>query len=161
MVTVNIRISTSNDRACYPSQGYQTVYQAALEAGLRIPLHPFLIALLNYYQVGLGQIMPNSWCLVISFLILALQEKIAPSVELFNLFFNFASQPGKNSWYYFRGREGKSLIHNPVTSIKEWTNRFVFIKIEGLKRSWNFGYVAPSLKLKNEARNYKAEIWRI
>ena len=133
MVMADIRIPTSNDRACYPPQGYQTVYQDALEAGLRIPLHPFLIALLNFYQVGLGQIVPNSWRLVISFLTLALREKISPSVELFNLFFAFASQPGKNSWYYFRGREGKPLVSNPVTSIKEWKNKFVFCESRGFK----------------------------
>ena len=95
----DIRIPASNDHACYPPEGYQSVYQDALEAGLRIPLHPILIALLNFYQVGLDQIVPNSWRLVISFLTLALREKISPSVELFNL--SFASQLGKNSWYYF------------------------------------------------------------
>ena len=78
MVMADIHIPTSNDRACYPPQGYQTMYQAALEAGLRIPLRPFLIALLNFYQVGLGQIVPNSWHLVISFLTLALQGEIFP-----------------------------------------------------------------------------------
>ena len=97
MVGADISIPTCNERACYPPEGYQCIYQDALEAGLRIPPHPFIIALMNFYQVGLGQIVPNSWRLVISFLILALREKIALSVELFNLFFSLASHPSKNS----------------------------------------------------------------
>ena len=105
--------------------------------------------------------MPNSWRLVISFLTLALREKISPSVELFNLFFAFAFQPGKNSWYYFQGREGKPLVSNPVSSIKEWKNKFVFVKVEGLKRSWNFDYVAPALKLNTTAKNCKAEVRKL
>ena len=53
------------------------------------------------------------------------------------------------------------MIHNPITFVKDWKNKYVFIKIEGLKRSWNFDYVVLALKLKTVAKNYKAEIRRI
>ena len=53
------------------------------------------------------------------------------------------------------------MISNPITSIKEWKNKFVFIKVEGLKRSWNFGYVVPALKLKTAAKNCKTEVRKI
>ena len=135
LITFEIYVPSCNDRAYYPPRDYQCTYQDALEASLRIPPHPFIIALMNFFQLGLGKIVPNAWCLVVSFLVLALRDKITPSVELFNLFFKISSHPGKNSWHYFRGREGRSLVSNPVSSVKEWKGKFAFIKVEGLERS--------------------------
>ena len=116
---------------------------------------------MNFFQLGLGQIVPNAWRLVVSFLVLALREKITPSIELFNLFFKIFSHPGKNSWYYFRGREGKSLISNPISSVKEWKGKFVYIKVEGMERSWNFNFAAPTLKLKAAAKNYSTAVQKL
>ena len=35
------------------------------------------------------------------------------------------------------------------------------MKVEGSKRSWNFGYVAPTLKLNTAAKNCKAEVRKL
>ena len=154
-----IHLPMGAGRGCCPPEGYQCVYQDALVAGLRLPLHPFIIAVMNFFQLGLGQIVPNSWRLLVGFLVLSLRLGITPTVDLFNLFFQIASHPGKNSWYYVRGREGKSLVSNPVTSIRHWKEKFVFVKVKGMMRSWNFEYVAPAVKLK--AKRYAAEIAKL
>ena len=56
-----IRIPVGTGRGCCPPEGYQCIYQDALEAGLRVPLHPFITAVLNFFQLGLGQLVPNCW----------------------------------------------------------------------------------------------------
>ena len=72
LVSSEICTPTLSDRACYPPRGYQCIYQDALEAGLRIPPHQFIVSLLNFFQLGLGQIVSNAWRLVVLFLVLAL-----------------------------------------------------------------------------------------
>ena len=159
LVTEEIRSPTPNERACCPPAGYQCIYQDALDAGLRVPLHPFIPAVMNFFQLGLGQIVPNSWRLLVGFLVLTLRLGITPTVDLFNIFFAIASHPGKNSWYYVRGREGKPLISNPVSSIRSWKEKYAFIKVKGVTRSWNFKYVAPAIKLKT--KRYKDDIAKL
>ena len=53
------------------------------------------------------------------------------------------------------------MISNPIPSVKEWKNKFVFVRVEGLERSWNFGYAAPALKLKTTVKNFKAEVQKL
>ena len=118
-MTSKICTPTPSGCACYLPRGYQCIYQDALETGLRIPPHKFIVALLNFFQLDLGQIVPNAWRLVVSFVVLALREGITPSVDLFNMFFRISAHPSRNSWYYFRGREGRSLLTDPDTSVKD------------------------------------------
>ena len=41
-------------------------YEAAFQCGLRFPIHPFIMELLNDFNVTPGKLMPNSWRVVIS-----------------------------------------------------------------------------------------------
>ena len=84
-----------------------------------------------------------------------------PSVPLFNLFYSIASLPGRNSWFYIRSRENKSLVTNPVSSVRNWKHKFVFMKVEGMARSWNFKFVAPALKLVSAGKTYATEVARL
>ena len=161
LVKGGIRIPKKDERACCPPKGYQCIYQDALEAGLRVPPHPFIVDVMNFYQLGIGQIVPNSWRLLVGFLVFLLGMGGTPSVPLFNLFFSIASLPGKNSWFYIRGREGKSLVTNPISSVKNWKHKFVFMKVEGMARSWNFRFVAPALKLVSASKTHATEVARL
>ena len=158
-MTEKIRLPKPDEHACCPPEGYQCIYQDALEAGLRVPPHPFIRAVMKFFQLGIGQIVPNSWCLLVGFLVLTLRMGITPTVDLFNIFFAIASHPGKNSWYYIRGHEGKLLVSNPVSSIRFWKENFIFVKVKGVTRSWNFEYVAPAVKLRT--KQYAAEIAKL
>ena len=53
------------------------------------------------------------------------------------------------------------MVSNPVMSVKDWKNKFAFIKVENLERSWNFGFVDPALNLKAAARKYSAEVQKL
>ena len=41
-------------------------YEAAFLCRLRFPVHPFIIELLNRFGIALGQLMPNSWKIMVS-----------------------------------------------------------------------------------------------
>ena len=53
------------------------------------------------------------------------------------------------------------MVSNPVSSVKEWKGKFVFIKVKGMKRSWNFDFVALALKLKAAAKNCNATVQKL
>ena len=69
LVRGGIRIPKKDERACCPPKGYQCIYQDALKAGLRLPPHPFIMDVMNFYQLGIGQLVPNSWRLLVGFLV--------------------------------------------------------------------------------------------
>jgi len=48
------------------SPGEVCFYEATFQCGLRFPVHPFIMELLNNFNIALGQLMPNSWRIVIN-----------------------------------------------------------------------------------------------
>ena len=51
------------------------------------------------------------------------------------------------------------MISNPVSSIRYWKEKYVFMKVRGVTRSWNFEFVAPAVKLKS--KKYAAEVAKL
>ena len=41
-------------------------YKVIFQCGLRFPVHPFIMELLGHFNIAPGQLMPNSWRIVIS-----------------------------------------------------------------------------------------------
>ena len=63
-----VRVCRPNDedRACHFFPGEVCFYEAAFTCGLRFPIHPFITELLNHFGIGLKQLMPNSWRIVVN-----------------------------------------------------------------------------------------------
>ncbi|KAK9991956.1 hypothetical protein SO802_026941 [Lithocarpus litseifolius] len=64
---VRIRLPREEDRACHFLLGEVCFYEAAFQCGLRFPIHPFLMELLDSFGIAPTQLMPNSWRIVISY----------------------------------------------------------------------------------------------
>ena len=78
-----IELSDLGERVDHPPVGCLSVYEEALKAGLRFPLHTFVVQLMNVYRLSPAQITPNSWCFVIGFFSLCFLRGIKPSISLF------------------------------------------------------------------------------
>ena len=63
---VRVRRPTNEDRACHFFLGEVCFYKAAFTCGLRLPVHPFIMELLGFFGIALGQLMPNSWRIVVN-----------------------------------------------------------------------------------------------
>ena len=63
---VRIRRPTNEDKACHFFPGEVCFYKAAFTCGLRFPVHPYIMELLGYFGITLGQLMPNSWRIVVN-----------------------------------------------------------------------------------------------
>ena len=63
---VRVRQPSDEDRACHFFLGEICFYEAAFSCGLRFPIHPFIMELLDHFGIALGQLMPNSWRIVVN-----------------------------------------------------------------------------------------------
>ena len=63
---VRVRRPTSEDRACHFFPGEVCFYEAAFTCRLRLPVHPFIMELLGFLGIAPGQLMPNSWRIVVN-----------------------------------------------------------------------------------------------
>ena len=63
---VRVRRPTNEDRACHFFPGEVCFYEAAFTCGLRLPVHPFIMELLGFFSIAPGQLMPNSWRIVVN-----------------------------------------------------------------------------------------------
>ena len=54
------------DQACHFFPGEVCFYESAFVCGLRFPVHPFLMELLDHFGIAPRQLMPNLWRIVIS-----------------------------------------------------------------------------------------------
>ena len=59
-----------DERACAFAHGEVCFYEAAFSCGLRFPVHPFIMRLLHHLNLAPGQLMPNSWRIVISYMVI-------------------------------------------------------------------------------------------
>ena len=63
---VRVRLPNEKDRACHFFPGEVCFYESAFVCELRFPVHPFFMELLDHFGIAPGQLMPNSWRIVIS-----------------------------------------------------------------------------------------------
>ena len=63
---VRVRRPGLEDRACHFFPGEVCFCEAAFTCGLRLLVHPLVMELLGYFGIAPGQLMPNSWRIVIN-----------------------------------------------------------------------------------------------
>ncbi|KAM3194965.1 hypothetical protein ACQJBY_071180 [Aegilops geniculata] len=119
--TGNLRASSS------PPHGAVCVYAHALEAGTRLPLHPFFVDVLNHFNLAPTQLAPNAWRIMAGFLVLCHSARVPPSLAVFRRFF-LLHHKHKIAWYFFKTRRGSRLrITGLPDSIKGWKSGFFFL----------------------------------
>ncbi|CAH9094424.1 unnamed protein product [Cuscuta epithymum] len=118
--------------------GMVVVHFDSLKAGLRFPLHPFFVSLLNYYNIVSAQIMPNSYRAMAGFICHCVEAKVTPSLDLFHYFFSIIPQQAQG-YLVASSRSGHILFSKAPSSIKEWKDRFFFVSVPTglIPRKWN------------------------
>ncbi|RZS01222.1 hypothetical protein BHM03_00031041, partial [Ensete ventricosum] len=92
-----------------------------LEAWLRFPLHPVIGECLNWWGVSPGQIAPNSWHYIITFIGECKGSGIVPSQDLFLSCFRLCRGQGG---YYLTAKLGFRVGGAPSNN-KGWKARFL------------------------------------
>ena len=87
---VHVRWPTNEDKACHFFPGEICFYEAVFTYGLRLPFHPFIMELLGFFGIASGQLMPNSWWIVVNYMEIWLAAnkdmiKVSELVHLYRL----------------------------------------------------------------------------
>ncbi|CAH9140868.1 unnamed protein product [Cuscuta epithymum] len=118
--------------------GMVVVHFDSVKAGLRFPLHPFFVSLLNFYNVVPAQIMPNSYRSIAGFICRCHSVEVTPTLELFHYFFSVIPQQS-HGFLVVSSRPGHILFCDAPSSIKGWKDRFFFVSVPNglIPRKWN------------------------
>ena len=65
---VKVRLPHKKERACQLSPSEVCFYEVAFQCGLRFPIHPFIMKFFSHFNIAPGQLMPNLWRIVISYM---------------------------------------------------------------------------------------------
>ena len=125
---VRVRRPTNEDRACHFFPGEICFYEAAFTCGLRLPIHPFIMELLGFFGIASGQLMPNSWRIVVNYMEiwLATNEDMIKVSELVHL---YRLKESKEYGYYelVHWARRARIVRGLPSSFRYWKSRFFFV----------------------------------
>ena len=75
-------------------------YESSFSCGLRFPVHPFLMELLDYFGIAPGQLMPNSWKIVVSYMGIWLVAMDGDMLRIDELVYLYRLKASKEYGYY-------------------------------------------------------------
>ena len=125
---VRVHRPTNEDRACHFFLGEVCFYEAAFIYGLRLFVYPFIMELLGFFGIALGQLMPNSWRIVVNCMEiwLAANEDMIRVSELVHL---YRLKESKEYGYYelIPWARRARIVRGLPSSFRYWRFRFVFV----------------------------------
>jgi hypothetical protein len=122
-------------RACTPptvGSNKMCVYAAALDAGLRFPLHGFYARVLRHYRLAPSQLTPNTWSYLAAFVLLCQDACVEPLVSAFRYFFTICAHSHKGKptgCHHFQPNHDvrRRLFTGTLPSWSGWKSRFFFL----------------------------------
>ena len=104
-------------------------YEATFLCGLRFPIHPFIMELLHYLNIILGQLMPNSWRIVISYMVIWTIIADGDMIRLNEFVHLYRLKESKEFGYYKLvpwDRRSRLIVDLPL-SFCYWKSRYFFL----------------------------------
>lgn len=124
LASVTLRKPFGSERACSCVENETCLYAGALEGGLRLPFPAVVREVLSFLGLAHGQIVPNSWRLLIGCAALwgAMSDGLTPlSKGPFLNQFSVKEAPGGVVWYYFTKRPGEEDLVTELHNVnKNW-----------------------------------------
>ena len=116
------------DRACHFFLGEVCFYEAAFTCGLRFPVHPLIMELLDHFGVALGQFMPNSWRIVVNCMEIWLAA-IGDMIRVAELVYMYRLKGSKEYGYYelVPWERKTRIVKGLPSSFRYWKSRFFFV----------------------------------
>ena len=97
---VRVRLPREEERACHFFPGEVCFYKAAFLCGLRLPVHPFIMELLDHFSIAPRQLMPNSWRIVVSCMGIWLAAANGDMIRVDELVYLYRLKSSKEHGYY-------------------------------------------------------------
>ena len=97
---VRVHLPTPEERACHFWPEEVCFYEATFLSRLRFPDHPFIMELLNHFEIASGQLMPNSWRIMVSCMEIWLAATDRDMIRVDELVYLFCLKESKEYGYY-------------------------------------------------------------
>ena len=97
---VRVHLPQGEERAYHFSPGEVCFYEVAFLNGLRFPIHPFIMELLGRFGIALGQLMPNSWRIVVNCIEIWLATTDGDMIKVDELVYLYYLNESKEHGYY-------------------------------------------------------------
>ncbi|XP_075671764.1 uncharacterized protein LOC142641251 [Castanea sativa] len=125
---VRVRRPSDDDRACQFFPGEVCFYEAAFTCGLRLPVHPFVMELLAYLGIAPGQLMPNSWRIVVNCMEIWLAAN-GDMIKVNELVYLYRLKESKEYGYYelVPWERRTRIVKGLPSSFRYWKSRFIFV----------------------------------
>ena len=125
-----VRVCRPNDehRACHFFLGEVCFYEAAFTCGLRLPVHPFIMELLDHFSIAPRQLMPNSWKIVINYMEIWLAAN-GDMIKVGELVYLYRLKESKEYGYYelVPWERRTRIVRGLPSSFRYWKSRFFFV----------------------------------
>ena len=111
------------------AHGKVCFYEATFLCGLRFPIHPFIMELLHYLNIVLGQLMLNSWRIVISYMVIWTIIADGDMIRLNKFVHLYRLKESKEFGYYKLvpwDRRSRLIVDLP-SSFCYWKSRYFFL----------------------------------
>ena len=121
------------EKACAFAHGEVYFYEVAFLCGLRFLVHPFIMELLHHLNIVLGQLMPNSWRIVISYMVICTTIVDGGMITLNEFVHLYHLKASKEIGYYelIPWDRRSRLIVNLLSSFRYWKSRYFFVLGDG------------------------------
>ena len=132
---VRVRLPSKEERACNFFPGEVCFYESSFACGLRFPIHPFLMELLNHFGIAPGQLMPNSWKIVVSCMGIWLVAMDGDMLRVDELVYLYRLKASKEYGYYelVPWERSTRIIGGLPSSFRYWKSRFFFVSGDDFK----------------------------
>ena len=126
---VRVCLLNEEDRACHFFPREVCFYEAAFVCRLRFPVHLFLMELLDRFGISLGQLIPNSWRIVVSCMGIWLAATDEGMLKVDELIYLYRLKESKEHGYYklVPWERRTKIVKRLPSSFKYWKSRFFFV----------------------------------
>ena len=131
---VRVRRPGPEDQACHFFPGEVCFYEATFTSGLKLPIHPLVMELLGYFGIAPGQLMPNSWRIVINCMEIWLAAN-EDMIKVSDLVYLYRLKESKENGYYelVPWTRSTRIIKGLASSFKYWKSCFFFVSRDDFK----------------------------
>ena len=127
------RLPRKGEKAYAFAYGEVCFYEAVFLCGLRFPVHPFIMELLHYLNLAPRQLMPNSWRIVISCMVIWMIIANRDMITLGEFVHLYRLKESKELGYYEFvpwNKKSRPVVDLP-SSFCNWKSRFFFVSSDG------------------------------
>ena len=126
---VRVRLPSEEERACHFFPVEVCFYESSFTCGLRFPVHPFLMEPLDYFGIAPGQLMPNSWRIVVSCMGIWLAAMDGDMLRVDKLVYLYRLKASKEYGYYelVPWERSTRIVRGLPSSFRYWKSIFFFV----------------------------------